>query len=67
MGGGRLALGLSILMFAWWSGRLVLQFFCFDRSCIPPNRFNVVAEGLLVCLFVFLAVVYGFVVWRNLG
>jgi len=67
MKGGRLAVGLSMLMMCWWVGRLVLQFFCFDRSCIPKNRFNVLAEGLLVCLFVYLSAVYGILFWRVIG
>lgn len=67
MEGGRLAVGLSFLMMVWWGVRIVLQFFCFDRSCIPRTRFNGVAEGLLVCLFVYLAVVYGILFWRIVG
>ncbi|MFC5049769.1 hypothetical protein ACFPK9_03970 [Rubritalea spongiae] len=64
--GGQLASLLSGLMWCWWLGRLCLQFFCFDRSCIPKTRFNGVAEALLVMLFIYLTVVYGWVFWRNL-
>ena len=50
---------LTGLMWLWWTVRIVLQFFCFDRSCIPETPFNKVAEALLVILFFYLAIVYG--------
>ena len=65
MTGDILAVALSALMWLWWTIRIILQFFCFDRTCIPHTRFNVLAECVLVLLFVFLAVVYGIVLWRN--
>ncbi len=66
MRGDFLAVALSTLMCLWWSIRIFLQLFCFDRTCIPKTKFNALAEGVLVLLFVFLAVVYGMVLWRNL-
>lgn len=57
---------LLCLMWLWWSVRIVLQFCCFDRSCIPQTRFNGLAEVLLVLLFVYLSTVYGFALWRNI-
>lgn len=47
------------LIMTWWLVRVGLQFFCFDRRGIPQTRFNLLAEVLLVCLFVFLTIVYG--------
>ena len=64
-GGGLLANALLCLMWLWWTVRIVLQFCCFDRSCIPQTRFNSLAEVLLVSLFVYLAAVYGIAFWRN--
>jgi hypothetical protein len=65
--GGVLAGFLAGLMCLWWMVRMVLQFFCFDRSWIPKTAFNGVAEVLLVCMFVFLASVYALVFWRAIG
>ncbi|SHJ42725.1 hypothetical protein SAMN02745181_2033 [Rubritalea squalenifaciens DSM 18772] len=64
--GGILAIALTTLMTLWWGVRILLQFFCFDRSCIPENRFNTVAEVLLVCLFFYLTAVYGWALMENL-
>ena len=63
--GTPLANALLIFMGAWWVGRLVCQFFFFDRSGIPESRFNKSAEVVLVTLFVALVVVYwGTLIWN---
>ncbi|MGJ8677742.1 MAG: hypothetical protein ACSHX0_09515 [Akkermansiaceae bacterium] len=54
------------LMMTWWLVRIFLQFFCFDRKGIPQTRFNLLAEGLLICLFLFLTVVYAVALYFNL-
>ena len=54
------------LMMTWWLVRIGLQFFCFDRKGIPQTRFNVLAEALLVSLFLFLTIVYGMALFTNL-
>lgn len=58
---------LSGLMMTWWLVRTGLQFFCFDRKCIPQTRFNILAEGLLVSLFLFLTIVYAMALYTNLS
>jgi len=55
------------LMGMWWFTRIILQFFCFDRKGIPQTRFNILAEGLLIAMFLFLTVVYITAVYINLS
>lgn len=64
--GDVLSIGLCALMFIWWSVRILLQFFCFDRSCIPQTKFNRLAEGVLIVMFACLSAIYGAALWRNL-
>lgn len=58
---------LCALMMTWWGVRIGLQFFCFDRKGIPQTRFNILAEILLVCLFLFLTMTYAAALWTNVG
>ena len=55
------------LMMTWWLVRIGLQFFCFDRKGIPQTRFNLLAEALLVLLFLFLTIVYAMALFINLN
>ena len=55
------------LMMTWWLVRIGLQFFCFDRKGIPQTRFNILAEVLLVSLFLFLSIIYGMALFTNLN
>jgi hypothetical protein len=55
------------LMMTWWRVRIGLQFFCFDRKGIPQTRFNILAEVLLVSLFLFLSIIYGMGLFTNLN
>jgi hypothetical protein len=45
----------------YWGTRLLVQFFYFDRSAAPPGAIYKVGEVLLVGLFIFLTLVYGYV------
>lgn len=72
--GGRLLLDgtpqsalLSGMMMLWWGVRTGLQFLCFDRKGIPQTRFNIMAEVLLVGLFLFLTITYGAALLHNVG
>lgn len=58
---------LCALMMTWWLVRIALQFFCFDRKGIPQTRFNILAEVLLVSLFLFLTIIYGMALFTNLN
>ena len=64
--GDFLSIALCALMTIWWGTRIILQFCCFDRTCIPQTKFNGIAEGLLVMLFISLTTIYGMALWRNL-
>jgi len=55
------------LMMTWWLVRIGLQFFCFDRKGIPQTRFNILAEVLLVSLFLSLTIIYGLALFTNLN
>jgi len=57
---------LCALMMTWWAVRIGLQFFCFDRKGIPQTRFNILAEVLLVGLFLYLACTYAAALYLNL-
>lgn len=64
--GGLLSSALCALMTIWWGTRIILQFCCFDRTCIPKTKFNSLGECLLVMLFISLTAIYGMALWRNL-
>jgi hypothetical protein len=52
---------------AYWVGRVLVQFFYFDRGDAPAGRHIRLAEAALVGLFVFLALVYAAGLLFNLG
>jgi len=52
---------------AYWVGRVLIQFFYFDRSDAPPGLLVRIAEVLLVGLFVYLSLVYAAAFLLNLG
>jgi hypothetical protein len=52
---------------AYWLGRVLIQFFYFDRSDVPPGLHVRLAEVALVSLFVFLTLVYAAGLLLNLG
>ncbi|MDB9741417.1 hypothetical protein OAB00_01040 [Akkermansiaceae bacterium] len=65
MAGGALANVLLGFMGIWWTGRIVCQFFYFDREGIPETPFNKLAEALLVMMFFGLVTVYwGALIWN---
>ena len=52
---------------AYWVGRVLIQFFYFDRSGAPPGWHVRLAEAALVGLFVSLSLVYAAALLLNLG
>jgi hypothetical protein len=52
---------------AYWVGRVLIQFFYFDRSDAPPGLLVRLAEVGLVGLFVYLSLVYAAALLLNLG
>lgn len=55
------------LIAAYWAGRILIQFFYFDRSDAPPGWHVKLAEAALALLFFFLALTYGAALVFNLG
>jgi hypothetical protein len=51
---------------AYWVGRVLIQFFYFDRSDAPPGLHVRLAEAALVALFLFLSLVYAQALLFNL-
>jgi len=52
---------------AYWMGRVLIQFFYFDRSDAPPGLLVRLAEVALIGLFVYLSLVYAAALLLNLG
>src|SRR5687767_7215027 len=52
---------------AYWIGRVLIQFFYFDRSDAPEGLHVRIAEAALVVLFIFLSLVYGAALLVNMG
>ena len=52
---------------AYWLGRVLIQFFYFDRTDAPPGRHVRLAEAALVGLFLFLSLTYAAALLFNLG
>jgi hypothetical protein len=52
---------------AYWVGRVIIQFFYFDRSDAPAGLHIRLAEVALVGLFLFLSAVYAAALLFNLG
>jgi hypothetical protein len=62
-----LATGVTGFITAYWGGRVLIQFFYFDRSDAPPGLLVRLAEVGLVSLFVYLSLVYAASLLLNLG
>lgn len=67
LNGSGLALAFSIYAALYWTARLCVQFFYFDRQGLPSGRLFLIAEIALIILFVFLSFTYGMAVWVNLS
>ena len=52
---------------AYWVGRVLIQFFYFDRSDAPRVPLIRIAEVILVALFIYLSLVYAAALLFNLG
>jgi hypothetical protein len=65
--GSPLAGCVTGLIAAYWVGRVLIQFFYFDRADAPPGAHVRLAEVALVGLFVYLSLVYAAAILLNLG
>ena len=61
----RLATLLSGFITVYWVSRALIQFFYFDRQNFPMGRWHKTGEILLVLVFVFTSLVYGWAVYDN--
>ena len=64
--GSVLASAITGFITMYWFSRVAIQFFYFDRSSFPPGKMLLTGEILLVALFVFLTLVYGWSFYLNL-
>jgi hypothetical protein len=65
--GSPLAACVTGFITAYWVGRILIQFFYFDRSDAPPGLHVKLAEVALVALFFYLSLVYTAALLLNLG
>jgi hypothetical protein len=56
--GSHLAILLTGFIATYWISRVLIQFLYFDRTNFPAGRRHKFAEVVLVCLFIFLSIVY---------
>lgn len=64
--GSVLARALTGFISLYWISRVLIQFFYFERSAFPRGRLLLLGEIVLVALFVFLSLVYGWALYFNL-
>ena len=65
--GSRVSAALCTFIAIYWGARIAIQFAWFDRTDIPQGMRFVVAEWMLVGLFVALTAIYGYAAWTNIG
>lgn len=61
-----LATAVTGFICLYWLSRIAIQFFYFDRKNFPNGKTLLAGEILLVALFVFLTMVYGYSFYLNL-
>ena len=61
-----LATAVTGFITLYWLSRIVIQFLYFDRKGFPPGKMLLLGEILLVLLFVFLTLIYGWSFYLNL-
>ena len=67
LGGTPAAAAISGFICFWWTVRVYLQFFGFDLAEVEDTLFNRLAKHLLTLLFLYLMIIFGILVWWNLG
>jgi hypothetical protein len=60
LGGSTLARAICGYIAVYWTARLLVQFFYFDRTQAPPGLAPRLAEVALVGLFLYLGALYGY-------
>lgn len=67
LNGSFLASSLSLFICIYWLGRIIVQFFYFDRSEAPKGVIYAVAEVALISLFALFTVSYGAAFFLNIS
>jgi hypothetical protein len=65
LNGSRLGLFTSGFIALYWLGRLLVQFFYFDRTHMPIGRLYLLGEIALITLFIFLSITYALAFYHN--
>lgn len=65
LSGTRLAFSLNLFICIYWTGRLFIQFFCFDTSEAPKGPEYTLGEWALVFCFFAFSSFYGTAAWMN--
>ncbi|HNI26068.1 MAG TPA: hypothetical protein PLJ29_06905 [Leptospiraceae bacterium] len=65
LSGTVLAFSLNLFICIYWTGRVLIQFFCFDTSDAPKGLKYTLGEWLLVFCFISFSAFYGTAAWMN--
>lgn len=63
--GSKLALFVTGFICIYWVSRVSIQFFYFKREHFPVGKWHTAGETLLVTLFIFLSIAYGWAFYHN--
>ena len=64
--GSTLATAVTGFITLYWFSRIIIQFFYFERKNFPKGTIHNIGEVLLVALFVYLIIVYGYAFYLNI-
>jgi hypothetical protein len=67
LSGSRLAVAVTGFIALYWTGRVLIQFFYFDRADFPAGKWYLAGEAALVGLFISLSIIYGWACYINWG
>lgn len=66
LGGTTLSKAVSGYIALYWLSRITIQFAGFDRKSFPTGVYHKIGEVLLVTLFAYLTLVYGYTFYYNI-
>jgi len=61
----KLATLITGFIAVYWISRVLIQFFYFDRTNFPTDKWSKLGEIILVTLFIFLSIVYSWAFYIN--
>jgi hypothetical protein len=65
LGKSFLSKSICIFIFIYWLTRILIQFFYFDTKSAPQGFIYKAGEIVLIALFIFLTIVYGWISFLN--